>query len=551
MERTIPQRRWSNAGDTKPAAPNGRCMSARSSALPQIASRPKSAVASSRTPQGCQSLTSLEHRSSSFPRERPKSAFVQPLSGRTSVKTVGTCWYDNGSTTSMSCQDNYSDQDTDFADTFGDDKNTSLQDLLTCSALNVETKARKPDWNVSDPVMPKFHCPRCRDHWYGLTPSPCDYVQARLSRGVWHTDQAGVDKGEERPRALYRSKSARVRHISEGRQNNAQLFYNEPSNGSDVSLIKKGNSLNPAQETNRSVAFKPTISSKESNGGVDIDSAKGNNGEDDCDHGDHGTGGIEHQKSIHDDTNKGAPIHDDTIKGAPLSESLESCNRTAPLLEQTKVHYHIDALPSNRDGTCLPGTRDRNPQVGIQEAEVIPSHGNGGPATIGTFILSKDKTELPSLPMEINLSLTGPNREPSQVHLNMTVINKQGFVNCDDVVPSHTTPSDTTRSASSSLDVGSSQTTPSIALLSTSTTFPPPRSAQGTTKSTDSRSLTVAPLLQGNSKHSSPVRPMLLRRHTVDASDFIHGFKVTSPWTFSYHNKASSPKKTLGKHRPI
>jgi len=38
--------------------------------------------------------------------------------------------------------------------------------------------------------VPKFHCPRCRDHYYGLTPFPCDEELARLIReGLWRTGE--------------------------------------------------------------------------------------------------------------------------------------------------------------------------------------------------------------------------------------------------------------------------------------------------------------------------------------------------------------------------
>ena len=39
-------------------------------------------------------------------------------------------------------------------------------------------------------TVPKFHCPRCRDHYYGLTPYPCDEELARLIReGLWRTGE--------------------------------------------------------------------------------------------------------------------------------------------------------------------------------------------------------------------------------------------------------------------------------------------------------------------------------------------------------------------------
>lgn len=48
--------------------------------------------------------------------------------------------------------------------------------------------------------MPKFHCPRCRDHYYGLTPYPCDEELARLIReGLWRTGEgASPDKSIRR-----------------------------------------------------------------------------------------------------------------------------------------------------------------------------------------------------------------------------------------------------------------------------------------------------------------------------------------------------------------
>lgn len=43
--------------------------------------------------------------------------------------------------------------------------------------------------------LPEFHCPRCRDHWYGLTDVPCDEELARLIReGLWYTGKGGGDK---------------------------------------------------------------------------------------------------------------------------------------------------------------------------------------------------------------------------------------------------------------------------------------------------------------------------------------------------------------------
>ena len=43
--------------------------------------------------------------------------------------------------------------------------------------------------------IPKFHCPRCRDHWYGITPFPCDEELARLIKeGLWYTGKGDPSK---------------------------------------------------------------------------------------------------------------------------------------------------------------------------------------------------------------------------------------------------------------------------------------------------------------------------------------------------------------------
>lgn len=51
------------------------------------------------------------------------------------------------------------------------------------------------DWTAGEIAIPEFHCPRCRDHWYGLTHYPCDEELARLIRqGLWATGQGPVDR---------------------------------------------------------------------------------------------------------------------------------------------------------------------------------------------------------------------------------------------------------------------------------------------------------------------------------------------------------------------
>ena len=56
-------------------------------------------------------------------------------------------------------------------------------------------QGRRPDWIAGEVDIPTFHCPRCRDHWYGLTDVPCDEELARLRReGLWPLGKDGGDK---------------------------------------------------------------------------------------------------------------------------------------------------------------------------------------------------------------------------------------------------------------------------------------------------------------------------------------------------------------------
>ena len=58
-----------------------------------------------------------------------------------------------------------------------------------------------------DVAIPKFHCPRCRDHWYGVTAFPCDEELARLIReGKWYTGKEGNMLSQQDSEARRRNK---------------------------------------------------------------------------------------------------------------------------------------------------------------------------------------------------------------------------------------------------------------------------------------------------------------------------------------------------------
>ena len=87
----------------------------------------------------------------------------------------------------------------------------------------------KPDYISGDVGLPKFHCPRCRDHWYGITPFPCDEELARLIReGLWYTGKG--EPGE----AVRRSKEPRFRT----RPGSSSIKREHSNSGSSTSLTK-------------------------------------------------------------------------------------------------------------------------------------------------------------------------------------------------------------------------------------------------------------------------------------------------------------------------
>ena len=76
----------------------------------------------------------------------------------------------------------------------------------------VNKQGRRPDWNAGEVDIPRFHCPRCRDHWYGLTPFPCDEELARLIReGLWYTGEKGNAKLLKEETKSTRCRSASVK----------------------------------------------------------------------------------------------------------------------------------------------------------------------------------------------------------------------------------------------------------------------------------------------------------------------------------------------------
>ena len=70
--------------------------------------------------------------------------------------------------------------------------------------------------------LPEFHCPRCRDHWYGITDVPCDEELARLIReGLWRTGREEGGGGG--------AKHSRRRELSKGDKDRDNRSYSTDS----------------------------------------------------------------------------------------------------------------------------------------------------------------------------------------------------------------------------------------------------------------------------------------------------------------------------------
>ena len=125
-------------------------------------------------------------------------------------------------------------------------------------------QASKNDWISGDIAVPRFHCPRCRDHWYGISAYPCNEELARLIReGKWHTRKEGnLSPQQDSEAAKTRDKRPGTSNASKSYSNNLPGI-NRKRRGSGIDIKKSDRTidfLNPnlkaKTKKNRRISFK-------------------------------------------------------------------------------------------------------------------------------------------------------------------------------------------------------------------------------------------------------------------------------------------------------
>ncbi len=114
-----------------------------------------------------------------------------------------------------------------------------------------------------DVAIPKFHCPRCRDHWYGITALPCDEELARLIReGKWYTGKEGGMLSQQDSEARRRNKKTDS-SSSPGSHDSNLLPSIKKRKGTGLAHDRAGHKIdfiNPhaktASKKNRKISFK-------------------------------------------------------------------------------------------------------------------------------------------------------------------------------------------------------------------------------------------------------------------------------------------------------
>lgn len=142
-------------------------------------------------------------------------------------------------------------------------------------------QGRKPDWTAGNIDIPRFHCPRCRDHWYGIAEFPCDEELARLIReGLWFTGKEGAARSVREAKEM----GSRGRQLGEGRDFTGNAGSGLPrikhrggmvgGRGEEertVSALKEDGESDKKKKSCRRITFKLDDDSSNQSGGGTLD----------------------------------------------------------------------------------------------------------------------------------------------------------------------------------------------------------------------------------------------------------------------------------------
>ena len=377
--------------------------------------------------------------------------------------------------------------------------------------------------------------------------------------------QEGITRGEGKLKVTYRSKSARVRHTDGEKQDGHQPINGDkgPSKNSDQTgpsepARRPLNRESPPLKAHRQIGFRATKDNIEDDGravsSITNHSREGDRGG----IGDGDGGGTAHQSG-----------HDVTDKGVPQSESPDQCDNVVTALEgPTRLQSPTNTSPWKcNEAPPLNVNGYRNITEGGQDGvAIVEDHRNDKTAHTDCFAVNKEKGQLSTSnvsPAVANVPITALNDDHRSGQLRTKVVDIQDSVPpTNQVTPMNHTPLDHTKEITPPpSEQHSSKNMPPASFSTPTINHPstiPPRSRS------DQRSEPTARPFQDMRSQGDPlvppigplvppigplVPPIPPRRHTGDVSELIYGFKLTSPWTFSYHAPASPPKKASMEHR--
>ena len=350
---------------------------------------------------------------------------------------------------------------------------------------------------------------------------------------------------EEKPKKLHRSKSAGVQHTADNEQQTRKPSNSNAGRNRAGEMSPTRREI-PAVKANKQVAFKMTNDSIRQ--GNDIISGQGNDiiigqsndiiiGQDsagtkscvdacgklnNC--GNDGNGGdtIPHAKGGHDITVQEASLSScDVVTTAPAPELTEQQDR--PGLSPWEPHR----LAVGEDRGAIQGNLIMEATARQNGSQGSGSQGNGsqGNGKMVPLAVSEERSQRSQPPLVESAAILPVKEQTSELRSGSprSMAGQHPVPPGDAITTAGNNYSDPTSPAPSG------QCRPNDGMM-------PIASRNAQKAETMSR-------LPGMKVQVPPIPP---RRHTIDVSDMNFGFKLTRPWTFTYHTSSTFLKKEKG-----